>query len=67
MRRFKSPRQAQSFLTLHGVVRNLFCVARHLLIHSSPTLEVAVPRGLANGNGGLMISSSRLQSAQTRS
>ena len=34
---------------------------------SSPTLEVAVPRGLANGNGGLMISSSRLQSAQTRS
>jgi len=31
MRRFKSPRQAQRFLSLHGVVRNLFCVARHLL------------------------------------
>ena len=31
MRRFKSPRQAQGFLSLHGVVRNLFCVARHLL------------------------------------
>jgi putative transposase len=30
MRRFKSPRQAQRFLSLH-VVRNLFCVARHLL------------------------------------
>ena len=31
MRRFKSPRQAQHFLSLHGVVRNLFCVGRHLL------------------------------------
>ena len=31
MRRFKSRRQAQRFLSLHGVVRNLFCVARHLL------------------------------------
>src|SRR5215470_5934937 len=31
MRRFKSPRQAQRFLSLHGVVRNLFCAARHLL------------------------------------
>ena len=31
MRRFKSSRQAQRFLSLHGVVRNLFCVARHLL------------------------------------
>src|SRR6516164_1215841 len=31
MRRFKSPRQARRFLSLHGVVRNLFCVARHLL------------------------------------
>ena len=31
MRRFKSPRQAQRFLSLHGVVRNLFCVGRHLL------------------------------------
>ena len=31
MRRFKSSRQAQRFLSLHGVVRNLFCVGRHLL------------------------------------
>jgi putative transposase len=31
MRRFKSTRQAQRFLSLHGVIRNLFCVARHLL------------------------------------
>ena len=31
MRRFKSARQAQRFLSLHGVVRNLFCVGRHLL------------------------------------
>jgi putative transposase len=31
MRRFKSRRQAQRFLSLHGVVWNLFCVARHLL------------------------------------
>jgi len=31
MRRFKSSRQAQCFLSLYGVVRNLFCVARHLL------------------------------------
>ena len=30
MRRFKSPRQAQHFLSLHGVVRNLLCTARHL-------------------------------------
>ena len=31
MRRFKSSQQAQRFLSLHGVVRNLFCVARHML------------------------------------
>jgi len=31
MRRFKSARQAQYFLSLHGVVRNPFCIARHLL------------------------------------
>ena len=31
MRRFKSSRQAQRFPSLHGVVRNLFCIARHLL------------------------------------
>ena len=34
---------------------------------SSPTLEVSVLRSLANSNGGLTISNSRLQSAQTRS
>jgi putative transposase len=31
MRRFKSARQAQRFLSLHGVVQNLFRVGRHLL------------------------------------
>ena len=31
MRRFKSPGQAQRFLTVHGLVRNLFHVGRHLL------------------------------------
>jgi putative transposase len=31
MRRFKSPRQAQRFLSLHGVIGNLFRVGRHLL------------------------------------
>ncbi len=31
MRRFKSPGQAQRFLTVHGLVQNLFRVGRHLL------------------------------------
>ena len=31
MRRFKSPGQAQRFLSGHGLVQNLFCVGRHLL------------------------------------
>ncbi len=31
MRRFKSPRQAQLFLSVHGVVLNLFRLARHRL------------------------------------
>ena len=31
MRRFKSARQAQRFLSVHGVVQNLFRVGRHLL------------------------------------
>ena len=31
MRRFKSPGQAQRFLSVHGLVRNLFHVRRHLL------------------------------------
>jgi len=31
MRRFKSPRQAQVFLTLHGLTQNLFRLGRHLL------------------------------------
>jgi putative transposase len=31
MRRFKSANQAQRFLSLHGVVQNLFRVGRHLL------------------------------------
>lgn len=31
MRRFKSPRHAQRFLSIHGVVQNLFRLGRHLL------------------------------------
>jgi putative transposase len=31
MRRFKSRAQAQRFLSVHGVVQNLFRVGRHLL------------------------------------
>jgi putative transposase len=31
MRRFKSPRQAQRFLSVHGVIQNLFRFGRHLL------------------------------------
>ncbi len=31
MRRFKSPGQAQRFLTVHGLVQNLFRVGRQLL------------------------------------
>jgi putative transposase len=31
MRRFKSASQAQRFLSLHGVIQNLFRVGRHLL------------------------------------
>ena len=31
MRRFKSPGQAQRFLSVHGLVRNLFRVGRHLV------------------------------------
>ncbi len=31
MRRFKSPGQAQRFLSAHGVIRNLFRVGRHLV------------------------------------
>jgi len=31
MRRFKSPGQAQRFLSVHGVIQNLFRVVRHLL------------------------------------
>jgi putative transposase len=31
MRRFKSARQAQRFLSVHGVIHNLFRVGRHLL------------------------------------
>ena len=31
MRRFKSPGQAQRFLSIHGVIQNLFRIGRHLL------------------------------------
>ena len=40
MRKFKSPGQAQRFLTVHGLVQNLFCVGRHLLqAHHHPKLR----------------------------
>ena len=35
MRRFKSRQQAQRFLTVHGVVHNLFRLGRHLLRSSN--------------------------------
>jgi len=31
MRRFKYPGQAQRFLSVHGVIQNLFRMGRHLL------------------------------------
>jgi putative transposase len=31
MRRFKSPEQAQRFLSIHGVINNLFRFSRHHL------------------------------------
>ena len=31
MRRFKSPEQAQRFLSVHGILQNLFRVGRHLV------------------------------------
>ena len=31
MRRFKSPEQAQRFLSIHGIIQNLFRVGRHLV------------------------------------
>ena len=38
MRRFKSPGQAQRFLSVHGVIQNLFRVGRHLLRSSNHRL-----------------------------
>ena len=35
MRRFKSARQAQRFLTIHGLIQNLFRVGRHLVSSAS--------------------------------
>ena len=35
MRRFKSPGQAQRFLSVHGVIRNLFNLGRHQLSSAS--------------------------------
>ena len=45
MRRFKSAGQAQRFLSLHGVVQNLFRVGRHLL--SSPNHRIWRSRSYA--------------------
>jgi hypothetical protein len=51
MRRFKSAGQAQRFLSLHGLVQNLFRVGRHLL--SSPNLAITILRGLASRDSRL--------------
>ena len=54
MRRFKSSRQAQRFLSIHSVVHNLFRVGRHLLRSTNHrALAISIFRGLAKGNGGL--------------
>jgi putative transposase len=45
MRRFKSAGQAQRFLSLHGVIQNLFRVGRHLL--SSPNHRILRSRSFA--------------------
>ena len=43
MRKFKAPGQAQRFLTVHGLVQNLFRVGRHLLqAHHHRELETAL-------------------------
>ncbi len=43
MRRFKSPQQAQRFLSVHGLIQNLFRVGRHLL----KAVHYQLLRGLA--------------------
>ncbi len=51
MRRFTSAAHAQRFLSVHGVVLNLFRVGRHLLraVHQSPVAYQGL-RGLAGGD-----------------
>ncbi len=39
MRRFKSPGQAQRFLSVHGVVQNLFRFGRHLVSSANHRLR----------------------------
>jgi putative transposase len=41
MRRFKSPRQAQRFLSAHGPINNLFYLRRHRI----PAAQYRVARG----------------------
>ncbi len=54
MRRFKSPRQAPLFLSVHGVVLNLFRLARHRLKIGSPSAgEGRFFRDLGSGHGRL--------------
>jgi putative transposase len=51
MRRFKSAGQAQRFLSLHGVVQNLFPRRTPFAeIDGSPTLAIAILRGLADSD-----------------
>ena len=54
MRRFKSPGQAQRFLSFHGLVNNLFRQQGHVL--SAGVLSSAVRAGLCYmGSGGLCL------------
>jgi putative transposase len=38
MRRFKSPAHAQRFLSVHGIIQNLFRIGRHVLRAASHRL-----------------------------
>jgi putative transposase len=52
MRRFKSVHQAQRFLSVHGVIRNLFQFGRHLLraVHLDGVQFCRTRRGQARGS-----------------
>jgi putative transposase len=57
MRRFKSPGQAQRFLTIHDAVQNLFRVGRHLVLSATcrpcypGKSDATLPLSHRTGNG----------------